>query len=110
MSTVCLSIGDRDYKLVVVCTTENEYRARIVAALEKFRRPSPALSTTNMVRNYLRTRFATNLHNDGVQSAAFLDPERYGASYEYQYVIHFHAGPCVCQDVLKQMDVMCGHR
>ena len=77
MSTVCLSIGDRDYKLVVVCTTENEYRARIVAALEKFRCPSPALSTTNRVRNYLRSRFVTNLRKAGVQSAAFLDSQKY---------------------------------
>ena len=76
---LCLSPGDRDYNLVVVCTTENEYRARIVAALEKFRRPSPSLSNTNMVRNYLRSRFAANFHKADVQSAAVLDPEGYGA-------------------------------
>ncbi|XP_070190023.1 E3 ubiquitin-protein ligase rnf213-alpha-like [Littorina saxatilis] len=66
---------DRDYKLVVVCATENEYRARIVAAMEKYRRPLPSLSNTNRVRNYLRSRFA-HLHGetDGL-SASTLDPE-----------------------------------
>ena len=71
-----VSPGDGDYRLVVVCTTENEYRARIVAALDKFRRPSPSLSNTSMVRSYLRSRFAAPLHKAGTPSAAALDPER----------------------------------
>ncbi|KAK7107714.1 hypothetical protein V1264_015588 [Littorina saxatilis] len=67
--------GDTDYKLVVVCSTENEYRARIVAALEKYRCPSPSLSNTNLVRNYLRSRFAGLHSKAGVQSASIFDPE-----------------------------------
>ncbi|XP_070188878.1 E3 ubiquitin-protein ligase rnf213-alpha-like [Littorina saxatilis] len=67
--------GDRDYKLVVVCSSENEYRARIVAALEKYRCPSPSLSTNNRVGNYLRSRFTDRTNKAGAQSASALDPE-----------------------------------
>ncbi|KAL8623379.1 hypothetical protein ACOMHN_065913 [Nucella lapillus] len=66
---------DRAYQLVVVCTTENEYRARIVASLEKFRRAPPSLHTPEMVRRYLRSRFAVVHSRDYIPSAATLDPE-----------------------------------
>ncbi|KAL8581505.1 hypothetical protein ACOMHN_042898 [Nucella lapillus] len=68
--------GDSEYRLVVVCTTENEFRARIVAALEKFRQPSPSLSKANMIGNYLRTRFTGVVTKAGVSSASALDPEK----------------------------------
>ncbi|KAK7494871.1 hypothetical protein BaRGS_00013998, partial [Batillaria attramentaria] len=67
--------GAGTYKLVVVCTTENEYRARIVAAMEKYRRPTPALSNSGKVRSFLRTRFAGLINKGGKQSASSLDPE-----------------------------------
>ncbi|XP_076466247.1 E3 ubiquitin-protein ligase rnf213-alpha-like [Babylonia areolata] len=67
--------GDHDCQLVVVCTTENEFRARIVAALEKFRQPSPALSTPDKVRTYLRPRFAGVVTKAGVTSASAVDPD-----------------------------------
>jgi hypothetical protein len=68
--------GERDYQLVVVCTKENEFRARIVAALEKYRRPSPSLSNSNLVRQYLRTRFVAQINRGGLPSASILDPEQ----------------------------------
>ncbi|XP_076466869.1 E3 ubiquitin-protein ligase rnf213-alpha-like [Babylonia areolata] len=67
--------GDHDCQLVVVCTTENEFRARIVAALEKFRQPSPALSTPDKVRTYLRPRFAGVVTKADVTSASAVDPD-----------------------------------
>ncbi|KAK7478896.1 hypothetical protein BaRGS_00029877, partial [Batillaria attramentaria] len=62
--------GERNYQLVVVCTTENEYRARIVAALEKYRQPAPAFSNTSKVRQYLKARFAGVVTKGGKTSAS----------------------------------------
>jgi hypothetical protein len=76
VASFVLFLPDKDYKLVVVCSTENEFRARIVAALEKYRCPPPSLSTNDRIRDYLHSRFVVNTSRAGLPSAAALDPER----------------------------------
>nr|KAG5700588.1 hypothetical protein BaRGS_015384 [Batillaria attramentaria] len=64
------------YRLVVVCTSENEYRAHIVAALSRYFRRTEAVIAFPEVRKHLTKRFAGVIDRNGVQSASSLDPER----------------------------------
>lgn len=64
------------YHLVVICTSENEYKARIVAVLEKYRRPAPALSNKSTIQKFIHHCFSGLRKVHGMQSASALDPER----------------------------------
>ncbi|PVD28712.1 hypothetical protein C0Q70_11306 [Pomacea canaliculata] len=63
------------YHLVVICTKENEYKARIVAVLEKYRRPAPALSNKSTIQKFIHHCFSGLRKVHGMQSASALDPE-----------------------------------
>ncbi|XP_071112375.1 E3 ubiquitin-protein ligase rnf213-alpha-like [Haliotis cracherodii] len=52
---------DFDCQLVVLCSTENEFKARIVAALERQRCPPPALQNLHEVKKYLLLKFSQKL-------------------------------------------------
>ncbi|OPL22201.1 hypothetical protein AM593_08169, partial [Mytilus galloprovincialis] len=63
------------YRLVVICSSENEYRSRIVAALDKYHKP--ALQTdVNMVRKYLLTKFKVDKSDKEWTPASTVDYER----------------------------------
>ena len=65
------------YKLVVVCSTENEYRSRMVAALDKYRRPQLTFGGESHVKEYLSKRFTVNRSTHGIESASCVDFKRY---------------------------------
>jgi hypothetical protein len=48
------------YKLVVICSSENEYKSRIVAALDKYHKPQLPIDVQN-VRKYLLTKLTGHL-------------------------------------------------
>ncbi|XP_046556283.1 E3 ubiquitin-protein ligase rnf213-alpha-like [Haliotis rubra] len=60
------SSRDRDFdcQLVILCSTENEFKARIVAALERQRCPPPALQNLHDVKTYLLLKFSQKVECD----------------------------------------------
>ncbi|VDI41573.1 Hypothetical predicted protein [Mytilus galloprovincialis] len=65
----------RNYRLVVICSSENEDRSRIVAALDKYRRPQlPTDGTT--IRKYLLTKLKVERSSTGIRPASAVDFER----------------------------------
>ncbi|XP_070197743.1 E3 ubiquitin-protein ligase rnf213-alpha-like isoform X2 [Littorina saxatilis] len=65
------------YQLVVVCTSENEFNARITASLERYNRPPPiAAADTGRMLDYLCSRFKVPDDIRPSQSAACIDPDR----------------------------------
>ncbi|XP_063441660.1 E3 ubiquitin-protein ligase rnf213-alpha-like [Mytilus trossulus] len=63
------------YRLVVICSSENEYRSRIVAALDKYHKP-PLHTDVNMVRKYLLTKFKVDKSDKELIPASTVDYER----------------------------------
>ncbi|XP_052062754.1 E3 ubiquitin-protein ligase rnf213-alpha-like isoform X2 [Mytilus californianus] len=63
------------YRLVVICSSENEYRSRIVAALDKYHKP-PLHTDVNMVRKYLLTKFKVDKSDKEWTPASTVDYER----------------------------------
>ncbi|XP_071172243.1 E3 ubiquitin-protein ligase RNF213-like [Mytilus edulis] len=49
-------IENIQYRLVVICSSENEYKSRIVAALDKYHRPA-LYTDVGLIRTYLFTKF-----------------------------------------------------
>ncbi|XP_071137099.1 E3 ubiquitin-protein ligase rnf213-alpha-like [Mytilus edulis] len=67
----------RNYRLVVICSSENEDRSRIVAALDKYRRPQlPTDGAT--IRKYLLTKLKIDRSSTGIRPASAVDFERCG--------------------------------
>ncbi|XP_071112725.1 E3 ubiquitin-protein ligase rnf213-alpha-like isoform X2 [Haliotis cracherodii] len=66
-------IEDFDYQLVILCSTENEFKARIVAALERQRCPPPPLQHLEDIRQYLQLKFSQKYEKQGMTSASGLD-------------------------------------
>ncbi|XP_048239631.1 E3 ubiquitin-protein ligase rnf213-alpha-like [Haliotis rufescens] len=62
-----------DYQLVILCSTENEFKARIVAALERQRCPPPPLQHLEDIRHYLQLKFSQKYEKRGMTSASGLD-------------------------------------
>lgn len=68
-------IEGRNYRLVVICSSENEDRSRIVAALDKYRRPQlPTDGAT--IRKYLLTKLKVERSSTGIRPASAVDFER----------------------------------
>ncbi|XP_052062680.1 E3 ubiquitin-protein ligase rnf213-alpha-like isoform X2 [Mytilus californianus] len=63
------------YRLVVICSSENEYRSRIVAALDKYHKP-PLHTDVNMVRKYLLSKFKVDKWDKEWTPASTVDYER----------------------------------
>ncbi|KAK3585584.1 hypothetical protein CHS0354_036771 [Potamilus streckersoni] len=60
---------DLQYRLVVVCSTENEYKSRIITALDKFRRPPLPIPDIQHITDYIRIKLQVKEEN----SAAAVD-------------------------------------
>ncbi|CAC5425101.1 RNF213 [Mytilus coruscus] len=63
------------YRLVVICSSENEYKSRVVAALDKYHRPQLPIDVPN-VRKYLLTKLKVERSTTGVRPASAVDFER----------------------------------
>ncbi|KAK3585578.1 hypothetical protein CHS0354_036765 [Potamilus streckersoni] len=60
---------DLEYKLVVVCSAENEYKSRIITALDRFRRPPLPIPDIQHIANYVGRKLQVKEGN----SAAAVD-------------------------------------
>ena len=69
-------LPENDYRLVVICTSENEYRSHVVAALDRYHRPASDIVRPDRVCKYLTKRFSGVVKKDGKDSASSLDPQR----------------------------------
>ncbi|XP_062591685.1 E3 ubiquitin-protein ligase rnf213-alpha-like, partial [Saccostrea cucullata] len=63
------------YKLVVVCSTEREYHSRIVAALDKYRRPPLPLMTHDNMTKYIKDKLTFDIKRPSATPAAEADFE-----------------------------------
>ena len=68
----CMLFIDRGYRLIVICGSDNEYRSRIVAALDKYRRPALPINVQNISR-YLVEKFQVTKTAHGPVPAALVD-------------------------------------
>ena len=72
------------YGLVVMCSSENEDRANIVAALDQYRVAAPLCPSSNDLKSYLKKHFRIPPPQDGYinsskitwEPAGTLDPEK----------------------------------
>ncbi|KAL5009497.1 hypothetical protein ScPMuIL_011802, partial [Solemya velum] len=63
-----------NFNLIVICSTENEYKSRLVAALDKYRRPPILMMTIQNIRNYVFEKVQVNEETpDDIKPAAFID-------------------------------------
>ncbi|XP_068731195.1 E3 ubiquitin-protein ligase rnf213-alpha-like [Montipora capricornis] len=77
------NIGEH-YGLVVICSSENEDRANIVAALDQHRVAAPLCPSAAVIQSYLKRQFQIpppqykHINNSKItwNSAGFLDPEK----------------------------------
>ena len=69
-----------DYGLVVMCSSENEDRANIVAALDQYRVAAPPCPSSNDLQSYLKKHFRIPPPQYGSkitwEPAGTLDPEK----------------------------------
>ena len=73
-----------DYGLVVMCSSENEDRANIVAALDQYRVAAPPCPSSNDLQGYLKKHFRIPPPQFGYinrskitwEPAGILDPEK----------------------------------
>jgi hypothetical protein len=68
-------LPDRTYRLIVICSSENEYKSRIVAALDKYHRPQ-LITEVATIRKYLLTKLMVDKSPTGIRSASAVDFER----------------------------------
>ncbi|KAJ8315845.1 hypothetical protein KUTeg_007995 [Tegillarca granosa] len=61
------------YKLVVVCSQENELRSRIVAALDRFRRPPLPMGRKQDIRKYLQVKLKVEKIKGNLKPASHVD-------------------------------------
>ncbi|KAK3585576.1 hypothetical protein CHS0354_036763 [Potamilus streckersoni] len=55
---------DLEYRLVVVCSAENEYKSRIITALDRFRRPPLPIPNIQHIANYVREKLQVKAENN----------------------------------------------
>ncbi|CAC5422256.1 RNF213 [Mytilus coruscus] len=67
---------DIQYKLVVICSTENEYKSRMVAALDKYRIPQIAFGGEAHVKEYVSKSFIMENKDSRVDPASSVDFNR----------------------------------
>ncbi|VDH97030.1 Hypothetical predicted protein [Mytilus galloprovincialis] len=65
----------KSYRLIIICSNENEYKARIVASLDKFRRQM-FVADVNIVEKYLLTKFIVESSPQGNSPASLVDFDR----------------------------------
>ncbi|XP_021363666.1 E3 ubiquitin-protein ligase rnf213-alpha-like isoform X2 [Mizuhopecten yessoensis] len=61
------------YKLVVLCSTENEYKSRIVAALERFRRPQLPVANQQLIQSFLKEKLKVDKADVKINPASLVD-------------------------------------
>ncbi|XP_033741838.1 E3 ubiquitin-protein ligase rnf213-alpha-like [Pecten maximus] len=61
------------YRLVVLCSTENEYKSRIVAALERFRRPQLPVANQQLIQSYLQDKLKISKAHTKISPASSVD-------------------------------------
>jgi len=61
-----------EYRVVVICSLEDEKRAHVVSKLHQYRREYPPLPPNAEIASYLKAHFITQDHN----CAAVVDPEK----------------------------------
>ncbi|CAG2212872.1 RNF213 [Mytilus edulis] len=66
----------RRYRLVVICSSENEGRSRIVTALDKYHRPQ-LFTDVATIRKYLLTKLKVERSSTGITPASAVDFERH---------------------------------
>lgn len=64
------------YKLVVVCSTEKENHSRIVAALDKYRRPPLPLLSHEKTAKYIKDKLTFNIKKPPVKPSAEADIDK----------------------------------
>ncbi|CAC5415228.1 RNF213 [Mytilus coruscus] len=69
------STNDNKYRLVVICSSENEYKSRIVAFLAKYHKQQLPTDVQN-IRNYLVKEFASQEEEIEILKACIVDHER----------------------------------
>lgn len=65
------------FKLVVICSTENEYKSRMVAALDKYRIPQIAFGGEAHVKEYMSKSFIVENKDSRVDPASSVDFDRF---------------------------------
>lgn len=78
---ICIQFSD--YKLVIICSSENEYKSPMISALDKYRTPKIAVAGVRKIKEYLKKKYTPENVSD---SAADVDSIGYG----YMSNIHFH--------------------
>ena len=71
MITLCVIVIG--YRVVVICSLEDEERAHVVSKLHQYRREYSPLPPSTEIANFLKRHFVA-VHHD---SAATVDPEKY---------------------------------
>lgn len=46
-----------DYKLVIICSSENEYKSPMISALDKYRAPKIAVAGVEKIKEYLKKKY-----------------------------------------------------
>lgn len=62
-----------DYKLVIICSSENEYKSPMISALDKYRAPKIAVAGVGKIKEYLNKKYTPENISD---SAADVDSIR----------------------------------
>lgn len=76
-----VSLLGKKYRLVVICSSENEYKSRMVAALDKYHRPA-IYPNVDSIRKYLLNKF--QVKTECIETPACVaDFDRYVASRVY---------------------------
>ena len=69
-----------DYRLVVICSIENEDKSNMVASLDQYRRQFPQIMPVSSVKNYLHQQLSGTterrmIHEVQWQPAAVIDKD-----------------------------------
>ena len=69
-----------DYRLVVICSIENEDKSNMVASLDQYRRQFPQIMPVSSVKNYLHRQLAATTERRMIgdlqwQPAAVIDKD-----------------------------------
>lgn len=49
----------KGYKLVIICSSENEYKSPMISALDKFRSPKIAVAGVKKIQEYLKKKYTS---------------------------------------------------
>ena len=70
------------YRVVVICSLEDEERVHVVSKLHQYRREYPPLPPSTEIAAYLKKHFVAINHD----SAAMVDPEKYNKTLTMTFV------------------------